>query len=371
MAVQAKQVINWLEQLAPQRLALEGDPVGLQVGTLDRKVEKVLVTLDVTEAVAEEAVRKGAQLIIAHHPPLYRPVRSINLNTPQGRLLARLIKEDLTVYAAHTNLDIAEGGLNDWLAERLGLQNCEVLAVTQHEVLKKLVVFVPKDHEERVRLALGEAGAGHIGLYSHCTFRAEGVGTFKPGEGANPFIGSTGTIEQVEEVRLETVFPAHLEAKVVAAMMEAHPYEEVAYDIYTLDQKGKAYGLGRIGQLEKTMTLAEFALHVKNMLNVPFCRVVGPEDARVRKVAVLGGDGNKYVQHALQKGADVYVTGDLYFHTAQDAYHAGLYLVDPGHHAEKIMMEGLRQALEKQAKLHHADVEIIVSEVDTNPFHRI
>jgi dinuclear metal center YbgI/SA1388 family protein len=369
MAVKAQTVVDWLEQFAPKHLAVDGDPIGLQIGSLEREVHKVMITLDVTQEVVEEAVRLGVQLIIAHHPALYHPLKSLNTNRPKGRLVAQLIKHDITVYAAHTNLDTAEGGLNDWLAERLGLKDCEALLVTQQEILKKLVVFVPKEFEEPLRLALGEAGAGHIGLYSHCTFRSEGIGTFKPEQGANPFIGQTGAIEQVEEVKLETVFPAHLEKKIINTMLQVHPYEEVAYDIYTLDQKGKKYGLGRIGYLERPMTLEDFSLYVKSSLDVPFCRVAGPKEAKVHKVAVLGGDGNKFVQHALLKGADVFVTGDLYYHTVQDALEAGLSFVDPGHHAEKIMMEGVQRVLIEKARQNKLELEIIISQVDTNPFH--
>lgn len=369
MTVQVSTVIGWLEQFAPQELAVEGDRIGLQIGSAQQSVDKVLITLDVTREVVDEAIQVGAKLIIAHHPPLYHPLRAINTQTAQGDLIATLIKHDIAVYAIHTNLDIARGGLNDWLAERLGLKNAEVLAVTRHEQLKKLAVFVPHDYEEKVRLALGKAGAGHIGNYSYCTFRSEGTGTFKPEEGANPFIGRPGDIEQVEEVKLETIFPASLEKKVLKAMLEAHPYEEVAYDIYPLDQKSAEYGLGRIGDLEKPVSLEEFALRVKKALDLPFCRVAGPRDALVQKVAVLGGDGNKYVHHALRKGADVFVTGDLYYHTVLDALQAGLKLIDPGHHAEKIMIKSLCYVLEKKAEEEKAEVEVIPSQIDTNPFY--
>ncbi|MDQ0339657.1 dinuclear metal center YbgI/SA1388 family protein [Caldalkalibacillus uzonensis] len=371
MSVHAQTVIQWLEQFAPKSLAVEKDPIGLQIGTLNKKVNKVLITLDVTPAVVEEAIAKGAGLIIAHHPPVFRPLAHLRTDLPQGKVLARLLQHDIAVYAAHTNLDVAPGGLNDWLAQRLELSDVEVLAPTQHETLKKLMVFVPRDHEAQVRQALGDAGAGHIGNYSHCTFRTDGIGTFKPGEGTNPFIGSQGEIEQVEEVKIETIFPASIEKQVIQAMIKAHPYEEVAYDIYQLDQPGEARGLGRIGYLKQEISLQAFAAQVKEAFDVPFCRVVGPLDAPVKKVAVLGGDGNKYVQQALFKGADVLVTGDVYFHTAQDALMAGLKLVDPGHHAEKVMIRGLQQVLTEKAKEHKVSVDILSSEVNTDPFQMI
>ncbi|GGK18732.1 GTP cyclohydrolase 1 type 2 [Caldalkalibacillus thermarum] len=371
MTIHAQTVIQWLEQFAPKSLAVEGDKIGLQIGSLQKEISKVLITLDVTPEVVEEAISKGAELIIAHHPPVYRPLTHVRTDLPQGEMIARLLKHDIAVYAAHTNLDVAEGGLNDWLAQRLELADVEVLAPTHHESLKKLIVFVPHDHEAAVRQALGNAGAGHIGNYSHCTFRTEGIGTFKPGEGTNPYIGTQGEIEQVKEVKIETVFPASLENKIVQAMLKAHPYEEVAYDIYELAQPGKARGLGRIGYLKQEMNLRAFAEKVKKALDVPFCRVVGPLDTPIKKVAVLGGDGNKYVQHALFKGADVLVTGDVYFHTAQDALLSGLSLVDPGHHAEKIMIKGLEHVLREKVREHKAEVQIIASEVNTDPFQLI
>lgn len=368
MSVHAQTVIQWFEQFAPKALAVEGDKIGLQIGTLNKEIERVMITLDVTEEVVEEAINKQVDLIIAHHPILYRPLAQLRTDQPIGRMIEKLIKHDVAVYAAHTNLDIAEGGVNDWLAQRIGLLNQEILSVTYVEALRKLVVFVPAAEEQKVREALGNAGAGWIGKYSHCTFRSEGIGTFLPQEGSQPHIGIQGKLEQVQEVKIETIYPVSIEKKLLQALVKAHPYEEVAYDIYPVEQKGKEFGLGRIGKLHQEITLKEFAEHIKQVLDVPFCRVVGPLDAKVKKVAVLGGDGNKYVHAALFKGADVMVTGDVYFHTAQDALMSGLYFVDPGHHVEKVMIEGVRDVLQQAALEHKASVEVIISEIHTEPF---
>jgi dinuclear metal center YbgI/SA1388 family protein len=287
------EVIQLFESFAPKSLAMEGDKIGLQVGTLNKPIHKVMITLDVLEEVVDEAISKKVDLIIAHHPPIFRPLKQIVTDQPSGRLFEKCIKHDIAVYAAHTNLDVAIGGVNDLLAEALGLREIDVLVPTASVKLKKLVTFVPKDHTEKVREAVSQAGAGHIGNYSHCTFNVEGTGTFLPLEGTNPFIGQRGQLERVDEVRLETIFPETIERKVINALLKSHPYEEVAYDIYALENEGMTYGLGRVGKLEKEMTLKEFAEHVKTSLDVKAVRVVGNLEDKIKKVAVLGGDGNK------------------------------------------------------------------------------
>lgn len=368
MSVHAETVIQWLEAFAPKHLAVEGDKIGLQIGTLNKRVKKVLVTLDVTEEVVEEAIHNQVDLIIAHHAVIFKPLANLRTDIPLGRMIANLLTHDIAVYVAHTNLDITMGGVNDWLAERLGLVETEVLSVTHQEKLKKLVTFVPLAHEQAVRQALGDAGAGWIGNYSHCTFRVEGTGTFLPQENTNPYIGEKGKLEEVQEVRMETIFPEQIERKVLQALFKAHPYEEVAYDIYPLDNQGASYGLGRIGRLPQKLSLKEFVELVKQAFDVPRCRVVGDLERKVEKVAIVGGDGNKYMHAALFKGADVYVTGDVYYHTAQDALLYGLAMVDPGHHIEKVMIEGVKQVLAQAAQKAKADVEIMASQIKTEPF---
>lgn len=362
------QVIELFESFSPKHLAMEGDKIGLQIGTLNKPVHKVMITLDVLETVVDEAIEKHVDLIIAHHPPIFRPLQQIQTDQPAGRIVEKCIKHDIAVYAAHTNLDITEGGVNDLLADALGLQNTEVLVPTGAEELNKLVVYVPKTHYEAVHQAISEAGAGEIGLYSGCAFFTEGIGTFTPSEQANPYIGSQGTAERVNEVKIETIFPAKLQKKVVQAVLRAHPYEEVAYDIYKLKQKGKEYGLGKIGKLPREMTLKEFAHHVKEALDVEGLRVVGDLHDMVKKVAVLGGDGNKYISNAKFKGADVYVTGDLYFHVAHDAMMMGLNVIDPGHHVEKVMRQGVEKKMQELCKDKKFECTIFSSQVDTNPF---
>ena len=362
------EVIAAFEQFSPKKLAMDGDKIGLQIGTLNKPVAKVMVALDVLEEVVEEAISKNVDLIIAHHPIIYRPLRKIDTNQPAGRIVEKLIKHDIAVYVAHTNLDVTKGGVNDWIAEALQLQNTKVLAPTYEVALKKLAVFVPKEAEQKVREALGNAGAGHIGDYSHCSFTTEGLGTFLPREGTNPYIGHVGQIERVEEVKIETVFTADIEKRVITAMIKAHPYEEVAYDIYPLDNAAESLGLGRIGELPQEMTLEAFAKFVKEAFDVRGVRVVGNLKDTVKKVAVLGGDGNKYFMSAKFAGADVYVTGDMYYHTAHDAMMAGLNIVDPGHNIEKVMKSGVTNVLTDYSNKQKWDMEIFPSEIHTDPF---
>jgi dinuclear metal center YbgI/SA1388 family protein len=365
--VNGHEIIQLFEQFAPKQYAMEGDKVGLQIGRLNKPVERVMIALDVLENVVDEAIQKKADLIIAHHPLIYRPLQNILTDKLPGRMIEKLLKHEITVYAAHTNLDIANGGINDWLAAALGLTNTKVLVQTFETKLKKLVVYVPQEQSQEVRNALGEAGAGAIGNYSHCMFSGRGTGQFKPGEGTHPFIGNRGELEQVNEERIETIFPEHLEKKILTAMLKVHPYEEVAYDIYPLENKGETLGLGRIGEVEET-TLKEFAEKVKKALNVPQVRVVGDLSAKVKKAAVLGGDGNKYISAAKFNGADVYITGDLYYHTAHDAMMLGLNVIDPGHNVEKIMKQGVAQYLTGKSAEKGYDVSIFPSKENTEPF---
>ncbi|OMP67655.1 Nif3-like dinuclear metal center hexameric protein [Domibacillus epiphyticus] len=365
------EVIQLFEQFSPKSYAVEGDKIGLQVGRLNKPCKRVMVALDVLESVVDEAIAEQIDLIIAHHPIIYRPLASVLTEQPAGRLIEKLIKHDIAVYAAHTNLDVAKGGVNDMLAGALGLEKTNVLVPTYEESLKKLVVFVPESHADTLRNALGKAGAGFLGNYSHCSFSHSGTGRFQPEEGADPFIGNIGIVEAVSEERIETIYPARLEKKILSAMLKTHPYDEVAYDILPLHNKGESLGLGRIGYLPEEMTLEQFARHVKESLESGGVRVVGDLTRSVKKVAVLGGDGNKYWRDAQRQGADVYVTGDFYYHTAQDADAEGLAVVDPGHNVEKIMKKGTAVYLSEMAKAKKFDVKFFASTTPTDPFQFI
>lgn len=358
------QIFKSLELWAPKNLAYDWDNVGLQVGSKRHETTGVLVTLDVTEAVVDEAIKNKANVIIAHHPMIFRPLSSINFDSIKGNVIKKLIQHEITVYASHTNLDIASGGVNDLLSDAIGLSKVQPLIPTHTESLVKLVVFTPVDYVQQVVDALSEAGAGHIGNYSHCTFQSPGQGTFKPLEGTNPFIGTQDKIEHVDEMKIETIVRESDLQDVIEAMTEAHPYEEVAYDIVSLKNKGEILGIGRIGTLNEQITLQQFLHIVKEKYNVDHLRFVGERSQKVKRVAILGGSGEKYIDAAINAGADVYITGDMTFHPAQDAKELGLAIVDPGHYIEEIM----KQATAKYIKDKFPNIQVIESEVNTEPF---
>ncbi len=364
----AQYIISLLESFAPKKMAIEGDPIGLQVGSLNKPVKKVMIALDVLESVVDEAIEGKVDLIIAHHPLLYRPLKRIDINTSKGKVIEKLIKNDITVYAAHTNLDVTSLGVNEWLADQLQLTSTEVLSTTYEDKLVKLSVFVPSTHEDQVRVAIGNAGAGHIGNYSHCSFSSNGIGTFTPLEGTEPFIGKQGELERVEEVKIESILPESIVKVVVSAMKKAHPYEEVAYDLYPLLNKGEELGIGKIGKLPKEMDLQEFVEHVKTAFGVSHLRVIKGKNSIIKKVAVVGGDGNKYIYPALHKGADVLVTGDIYYHNAHDAQEEGLTIVDAGHHIEQIMKIKLKDILEEKLMNNKYETVVVESNIITDPF---
>lgn len=364
-------VFRLLENWAPKSLAEEWDNVGLQVGSYHKPVKRIMVTLDVLEAVVDEAIANEVDLIIAHHPILFKPLQQLNLDSWRGRVVKKLIQHDITVYAAHTNLDIANGGVNDMLADLLGLTNREIMVDTNEEALYKIAVYVPEAHIEEVMDAVTEAGAGHIGKYSHCTFRTTGTGTFKPLIGTSPFIGEQDKLENVTEVKLETVVQETRLQKVLKAILGAHPYEEVAYDVIPLQNTGEKYGLGRVGTLANTVTLEELTNMVKTTLEVSTVRVSGNLTKKIKRVAVLGGSGEKYIIPALHKKADVYITGDMTFHHAQEAIEMGLAIIDAGHYIEKVMKLGTKQFLEAKIKNGHEidpTIDVIVSTTNTDPF---
>lgn len=366
--VNGHQIIELFEKWSPKRFALEGDPVGLHLGQLNRPVEKVLITLDINEAVIDEAIDQGAALIIAHHPPIFRPLKNIATDTPQGRVIEKCIKNDIAVYAAHTNLDVAPGGVNDMLAERLQLKDTQVLTPTYRESLFKIAVFCPVRDADNLRLALQKAGAGSLGEYTGCSFTTVGTGRFTPGNGADPYIGQAGEKEEVAEEKIEVIVEESIKNKVLKAMIAAHPYEEPAYDVFLLHGQTTELGLGRIGKLSVAMTLEQFADHVKSVFAVPKVRFVGHPEKEITKVAVLGGDGNKYIYDAKRSGADVLVTGDLYYHVAHDAEAIGLSVVDPGHNIEKIMIEGVAKYMSNVSRKAGFAVQFFESTIKTEPF---
>lgn len=368
MTLKCKQIVEHIEKFCPRELAFEWDNVGLLVGDWEQDIRRVLVALDATEEVIEEAIHSKIDMIVTHHP-LFIPklnlsLKSITTDSILGILIYKLIKNNISLYCAHTNLDIAKGGVNDVLAELFELGNVRPLEVTGFKKLKKLVVFVPEDYVDKVREAMSRAGAGWIGNYSDCSFMSEGVGTFRPLEGTNPFIGITGKLEKVKEYRLETIVEEDRQNQVVKAMLEAHPYEEVAYDIYHLENKGKIYGIGRIGELKEQVDLFDFIKVVKHKLGISTVRLVGDVKMKVKKVAVCSGGGMSMLDSAIASGADVYITGDAKYHDAQKALAEGIAVIDAGHYyTEHVIIPVLKKYIEELN-----NIEVIESKVDSNPF---
>ena len=353
-----REIIKAVEMLAPPSLAEEWDNCGLQVGDPGAEVGRILVALTPLPEVFEEAEASGADFLLFHHPLIFRPLKSLDTATYPGDLLARAIRNGRAVYAAHTSYDAAPGGVSVALAEALELTG-PLEAISQRGGLRKLVVFVPEECVDDVADALDDAGAGIIGDYRRCTFRTPGTGTFLPGDSSAPYVGDRGRLEKAPEVRLETVVPTHAVQRAVAAATEAHPYEEVALDIYPIAGHPEGCGYGRIGTLPQTITAEELREHVSESLGFPARLVADPTPGRrIGRVAVLGGSGGSFIPEVAGR-ADAYVTGDLDYHDALLAESLGLAAIDAGHAATELpSLEPLARRLSKLV-----DVPVEVSSV--------
>jgi dinuclear metal center YbgI/SA1388 family protein len=366
--ISCQTVINIMEKLAPRKLAMEWDNPGLAIGDFAGKINKILVALSVTPEVVHYAAESGFNMIISHHPMFFKPIKALRKDLPLGKMVYEAVKHDITIYSAHTNLDITENGVNDELARVLDLEDIRVLKQTAEEPLKKIVVFVPQGYEDAVRNAMAEAGAGFLGNYSHCSFNIEGKGTFKPERGADPFIGEEGKLERVDEVRIETIAPENLVRKIISAMLRVHPYEEVAYDIYPLENTGTVLGLGRVGNLKKSVSLKSLCETVKLKLSAAYVRVTGELDKEISKVAVCGGAGGDLISAASFAGADVLITGDVKYHDAVDAKAFDLAIIDAGHFStENLVLPALAHYLEREIQFLGEKVDIEVYK-DEEPF---
>lgn len=351
MQTTVKDIMDIMEANYPLHLAEEWDNCGLQLGAFGQAVDTVAVALDPSPQIISQARAAQADLLITHHPLFFTPVRTIDFDSLPGRLLKMLIDSKISVYSAHTNLDSADRGINQLLAELFGLHEIEPLPGVNQMPMLKMVVYVPASHYEQVRQAIFSANAGHIGKYDSCSFGVRGTGTFRALEGANPFIGSLNKLEEVEEVRLESVFYESQTKQVIESMMKAHPYEEVAYDIYKLHNHGRSISPGRVGILEPSLELAEFAQQVKSRLSLDMVRVVGRPGQKIRRVAVISGSGASFISRLIKEGFDVLVTGDVKYHEACTARDHGLSIIDAGHQGmEQVMVEMVAEMLRKETK---------------------
>lgn len=369
MAVKCTKIIEAMETLAPLYLAESWDNVGLQIGDLDRSVHKILVSLELTNEVIDEAIAKDIDMIIVHHPLIFKGIKSIVWNHAEGKMIQRLIQRGIQLYCSHTNLDVAVGGTNDYIAQLLNLEDIRPLKITRTTKYYKLVVFVPKSHVDIVREAMCSFGAGHIGKYSHCTFQSEGMGTFKPLEGANPFIGSCNHLEHVEESRIETIVSDDKLSTVLSEMISAHPYEEVAYDIIPLQHEAEHYGIGRVGVLEEPAHLFVLCEEIKNKLGMSHIRIIGDVNRIVKKIGLCTGSGAEYISDAFKLGCDCYITGDVKYHEAQYALQLGMTVIDAGHYeTENIACQLIVDYLKQASASRQFDVELLTSTTYINPF---
>jgi len=356
------ELTNFLEGLAPLAYQEDYDNSGLIVGHPEQEVNQALISLDCTEAVVDEAIAKNCQVIISHHPIVFKGLKKFNGKTYVERVVEKAIRHQIALYAIHTNLDSVTDGVNARICQTLGLKNCHIL-LPKPNLLKKLVTYVPLAQAEEVREALFKAGAGHIGNYSECSFNGEGTGTFKAGEGTNPYVGEPGQQHKEQEIRIETVYPAQLESKILMALFLSHPYEEVAYDLYHLTNQYKQVGAGMVGELPIPLGEEEFLRHVKYNMKAQVIRHTELRGKSVKKVAVCGGSGGFLLKQAIAAGADVFITADYKYHEFFDA-EKKIVIADIGHfESEQFTQHLLYEKIQKK----FTNFAVRLTEINTNP----
>lgn len=358
-----KDIISAIEDFAPVAYQESYDNSGLQVGNLEDEVKAVLLTLDVTEDVLEEALGRGANMIVSHHPLLFSGLKRISGRTYIERIIQKAIKNDINIYACHTNLDNVRKGVNAKIAEKLGLINTSILA-HMPGTLRKLYTYVPIAHLNNVRNALFAAGAGQIAKYSECSFNTTGTGTFRAAEDANPAIGQAGGArEQVEEMKLEVLVEQHNESRVLKALFTSHPYEEVAYELVVIQNTNQDLGAGMVGYLPNPMDETDFLNNLKERMKVNTIRHTSLKGKRVNKIAICGGSGSFLLKNAIGAGADVFITGDFKYHQFFDA-EGKIVIADIGHYeSEQFTVEIFETVLNKK----FPNFAVLVSNINTNP----
>jgi dinuclear metal center YbgI/SA1388 family protein len=308
-----REIIAAIEVFAAPELQEEYDNARLLTGDPDRECSGALCCLDVTIEVVQECISNKCNIIIAHHPVIFKGMKAIRPGDQVSDVLIMAIRNDIAIYAAHTNLDNILLGVNGKIAEKLGLNNIRILA-PKRKVLRRLITFAPHDQAEKVRDAVFAAGAGHIGKYSECSFNSKGEGTFKAEEGADPYVGEVGKRHQESETKIEIVYPFYLESQVVDALVKNHPYEEVAYDIFTMENVHLGIGSGIIGDLATAVDAGDLLGRVKKIFGTPAIRYTGSKDKKIGKVAVCGGAGSFLIPNAMAAGADILITSDIKYH---------------------------------------------------------
>jgi len=360
--MQVKDVVAEIEKFAHPALKEDYDNVGLLIGSGSDEVSGILITLDVTPEVLDEAIEKNCSLIVAHHPLIFRGLKNITDSTETGRIVMKAIKNGVAIFAGHTNVDSVPAGVSGTMAKKLGLVNTSVLSPARHRLLK-LVVYVPEDHAEKVRNAIFDAGAGMIGNYDSCSYNVSGTGTFRAGENTDPYVGEKGKLHFEPEIRIETVMPDFIKNRVVAAMLDAHPYEEAAYDIYSLENEWYGAGLGIVGEPAKPIDELQFLSFLKEAFNVECLKHTPLLGRPVKKVALCGGAGSEFLGAAVAAGADVFISADFKYHQFFEA-EKRILIADIGHfESEQFTKELFFEILTKK----FSNFAIRLSEVNTNP----
>ena len=359
-----REIIEAIENFAPLLYQEDYDNCGLLTGNKNLEATGALLTLDCTEEIIDEAIEKKCNLVIAHHPIIFSGLKKITGSNYIERTIIKAIKNDIAIYACHTNLDNVRLGVNNKIAEKLGLSDLKILA-PKTKLLKKIVSFVPATHHEKVLNALFQAGAGTIGNYSHCSFNLEGTGTFKGNEVSHPFIGKPNELSKEKEMRIETIFEVGNQQRVISALLNTHPYEEVAYDIYNLDNQHPLIGSGMVGELAEPLKESDFLNHVKKVFKVPTVKHTKLLQKSIKKIAFCGGSGRFLLKNAISCGADAYITSDFKYHEYFDAENA-LLLVDTGHYeSEQFTPEIFYDIIQKK----FTTFAIHLSKINTNPIN--
>jgi len=358
------ELINILEELSPPQLQESYDNSGLLLGNINDEIKSVLISLDITENVVNEAIKTNCNVIVSHHPLIFKGLKKITGSNYIERILINAIKNNIAIYSCHTNIDKTNPGVNYALAQKLELENIRVLSPEKNN-LKKIVVFVPLSHANEVRNAIFKSGGGHIGNYDSCSYNLAGYGTFRGLDAANPFVGQKGEVHKEEEIRIETVVPSFYVNHVINEMIKAHPYEEVAYDIYNLDNENSKYGLGAVGILKNEVDETIFLNDLKKKLSLKYIKHSNLIGKKIKKVAVCGGSGADFLHLAIKSKADVFITGDTKYHNYFDVDNK-LLLIDCGHYeTEVFILEVIYNYLLK--KIPNFAVQI--SKHNTNPIN--
>ncbi|MBF7097712.1 Nif3-like dinuclear metal center hexameric protein [Alkalibacter mobilis] len=362
MSTTCGKILEIIDESAPFDYAENWDNVGLLVGDPRKEIQRIFLTLDITDESLNEAIEKNADIIVSHHPLIFSPLKNLRWDNKKGELIKKILRNELCVIAAHTNLDVSSVGINTFLAQRLNLKNTVPLLATNFEKFFKLIVYVPKNYLEEVKAALFETGAGVQGNYENCSFQSEGIGQFRPLKDAKPHIGSRFQLEKVEETKLEILLRQSIVKQTIDRLKEVHPYEEVAYDLFEIADQKFPIGIGIIGDLNNRMEFDDLALKVKSCFNLKHLRIAGNRDLLVDKIAVCSGSGADLGVIAKKAGAQVLITGDMKYHDAQTAYEEDIVIVDVGHFNSEVCAKQVLEEILSKGLENESGIEIIKSE---------